>query len=71
MKIGDLVRRVPQGTGPLEVSDCAELGAGVVIGIEDDHFYRGRRPRQLFVMWPQRGLSWEYLSGLEVINANR
>ena len=68
MKIGDLVKRV--GITPDEIADYAELGVGVVVGLEDRD-YHNTMNMDLIVMWPEHGIGWEYPDRLEVVNANR
>jgi hypothetical protein len=75
VKIGDMVRRVPQGTDPQETSDYAELGVGVIVGTEDRISARLGTSTQwdmdYIVMWPEHGIGWEFPSRLEVINETR
>ena len=58
MKVGDLVRRVPMGTDSLEISDCTELGVGVVVEIEDRNSH-DFIDVNFVVMWPKHGIGWE------------
>ena len=75
MKVGDLVRRVPQGTDPLEAADYAELGVGVIVGTEDRialvTYPSTQWDMDYIVMWPGHGVGWEFPSRLEVVNESR
>ena len=70
MKVGDLVKRVPMGTDPLEISDYADLGVGVVVEIE-------KKNRHDFidinfvVMWPNHGVSWEMSDMIDVVRKSQ
>jgi hypothetical protein len=70
MKVGDLVRRVPMGTDPQEAADYAELGIGVVVGI-DNRDYHNVTNVDYIVMWPHLGIGWEFPDSLEVVNESR
>ena len=69
MKIGDLVKRVH--TSPDEIEDCAELGIGVIVGVEDPRGYAPSMPTDFIIMWPTRGLSWEFMDVLELVSEDR
>ena len=69
MKVGDLVRRVY--THPDEIEDCAELGIGVIVGVEDSPVYVPIGTTDFIIMWPKQGLSWEFMDVLEAVSETR
>jgi hypothetical protein len=69
MKIGDLIKRV--GITPDEIADYAELGIGIIIGVENRKADYCHTTMDLIVMWPSHGIGWEYPDRLEVVNASR
>ena len=66
MKIGDLVKRE---RAPF--TGDAELGIGVIVGPGHPRGYAPSMPTDFIIMWPTRGLSWEFVDALELVSEDR
>jgi len=66
MKIGDLVKRE---RAPF--TGDAELGIGVIVGVAEPHVQAPSMPTDFIIMWPTRGLSWEFVDALELVSEDR